>query len=73
MKFVTLERSVIETLVKREALNVEKLELFEAAVDRWATKESERQGITPDGEVKRRILGEEIVKSIRFPSMSQKE
>ena len=48
------------------------MELFKA-VDRWATKESERQGTTPEGDVKRRILGEEIVKEIRFPLMSQKE
>ena len=71
-EFATLERSVVETLVKRETLNVKEVELFKA-VDRWATKESERQGIAPDGEVKRRILGDEIVKAIRFPSMSQKE
>ena len=71
-EFVTLERSVVETLVKRETLNIKEVELFKA-VDRWATKESERQGIAPDGEVKRRILGEEIVKAIRFPTMSQKE
>ena len=41
------------------------------AVDRWATRESERQGVTLDE--KRRILGEEIVKAIRFPLMSEKE
>ncbi len=71
-EFGTLERSLIESVVKREVLNVKEVELFKA-VDRWATKESERQGITPDGSVKRRILGEEIVKAIRFPLMSQKE
>ena len=48
------------------------MDLFKA-VDRWATKEVERQGLTADGVVKRRILGEEIVKAIRFPVMSQKE
>lgn len=58
--------------MKREALNVKEVELFKA-VDRWATKEGERQGITPDGETKRRILGEEIVTGIRFPLMSQTE
>ena len=63
--FFTLERALVETVVKREKLNVKEVELFKA-VDRWATKESERQGITPDGESKRRILGEEIVKAIRF-------
>ena len=71
-EFVTLERSIVETVVKRKTLNVNEVELFKA-VDRWATKESERQGIAADGEVKRRILGEEIVKAIRFPLMSQKE
>lgn len=71
-EFVTVERSIVESVVKREALNVKEVELFKA-VDRWATKEGERQGITPDGETKRRILGEEIVTGIRFPLMSQTE
>ena len=72
-EFVTLERSIVESVVKREILDVQEVELFKA-VDRWATKESERQGVkTPNGEVKRRILGEEIVKAIRFPLMPQKE
>ena len=71
-EFVTLERSLVETIVKREKLNVKEVELFKA-VDHWTTKESERQGISPDGESKRQILGEGIVKAIRFPLMSQKE
>ena len=70
--FVTLERSLIESVVKRERLTVKEVDLFKA-VDRWATGESERQGITADGESKRRIIGEDIVKAIRFPLMSQKE
>ena len=48
------------------------VELFKA-VDRWATKECERQGITSDGETKRRVLGEEIVRGIRFPLMEEKD
>ena len=71
-EFVTLERSVVESVVKRERMNVKEVDLFKA-VDHWATKEVERQRLTPDGKVKRRILGEEIVKAIRFPVMSQKE
>ena len=70
--FVALERSLIESVVKRERLTVKEVDLFKA-VDRWATRESERQGITADGESKRRIIGEDIVKAIRFPLMSQKE
>ena len=71
-EFVTLERSVVESVVKRERLNVKEVDLFKA-VDHWATKEVERQRLSPAGKVKRRILGEEIVKAIRFPVMSQKE
>ena len=71
-EFATVERSVVESVVKKERLNVMEVELFKA-VDRWATKESERKGITPEGDGKRKILGEEIVKSIRFPLMSLKE
>ena len=70
--FVTLERSIVESVVKRERLNVKEVDLFKA-VDRWASKEVERQGLTPDGEVKRRVLGEEIVNAIRFPVMSYNE
>ena len=69
-EFVTVERSVVEAVVKRERLKVTEVELFKA-VNRWATKESERQGKAPDA--KRRILGEEIVKEIRFPLISQSE
>ena len=70
--FVTLERSLIESVVKRERLTIKEVELFKA-VDRWATGESERKGITADGESKRRIIGEDTVKAIRFPLMSEKE
>ncbi|XP_022809289.1 BTB/POZ domain-containing protein 6-like, partial [Stylophora pistillata] len=71
-EFVSVERSVVESLVKREELNVEEVELFKA-VDRWATKECERRGVTSDGGTKRRLLGEEIVKGIRFPLIPQRD
>ena len=71
-EFVTLEKSLVESLVKREVLHIKEVELFKA-VDRWATKEMDRQGITSDSEAKRRIIGEETLKAIRFPLMSEKE
>ena len=71
-EFLTLERSIVESVVKRNALEVKEVDLFKA-VDRWATKELERQGLTPRGEVKRKVLGEEIVKAIRFSLISEKE
>ncbi len=70
--FATIERSLLEAVVERDSLNIEEVELFKA-VNLWATKECKRQGLTADGEVKRRILGEPIVKGIRFPVMKQTE
>ena len=71
-EFVTLDRSLVESVVKKKVLKVKEAELFKA-VDRWATQEIERQGLSPDGETKRRIIGEELLNAIRFPLMSQKE
>ena len=71
-EFVTLDRSLVESVVKKKVLNVKEAELFKA-VDRWATQEIKRQGLNPDGETKRRIIGEELLNAIRFPLMSQKE
>lgn len=70
--FGEIERSLLETVVKRDTLTIEEIELFKA-VDLWATKECERQRLTADGSVKRRMLGEEIVKAIRFPTMKQED
>ena len=71
-EFFKVERSVVESVVKREKLSVTELKLYKA-VDGWATAEVQRQGLTSDGKTKRRILGEDIVKAIRFPLISQKD
>ena len=71
-EFATIERTLLEAVVKRETLSIKEVNLFQA-VDLWATKECERQGLTADGEVKRRILGEQIVKGIRFPVIKEAE
>ena len=71
-EFANIERSLLERIVKRESLTIREIELFKA-VDRWATKECERQGLAADGNMKRRILGEKIVTEIRFPVMEEKE
>ena len=70
--FVLAERSLVESVVKRERLNVKEVELFKA-VNRWAEKKIEEQGIASDVNAKRRIIGEEILKEIRFPLMSLEE
>ena len=67
-EFATIERSLFETIVVRDGLTIEEIDLFKA-VDLWVTKECERQGLAVDGAVKRKILGETLVKALRFPTM----
>ena len=70
--FATIERSLLEAVVVRDTLTIEEIELFKA-VDLWATKACERQGLAADGASKRRILGEHVIKGIRFPTMKLEE
>ena len=70
--FATIERSLLESVVERDTLRISEVELFKAVMQ-WATKESEKQGLATNGQVKRRILGEKIVKGIRFPVMTLEE
>ena len=70
--FVTIQRSILEAVVVRDSLSIEEVDLFQA-VDLWATKQCEKNGSTASGELKRRILGERIIKAIRFPVMTQRE
>ena len=70
--FATIERSLLEGVVERDTLRISEVELFKAVMQ-WATKETEKQGLVADGQVKRRILGEKIMKGIRFPVMTDEE
>ena len=70
--FATLERPLLEALVERDTLDISEVKLFKGIVE-WATKESEKRGIVADGQEKRRIIGERIVKALRFPVMTQEE
>ena len=72
-EFATIKRSLLEAIVARHTLSIAEIELFKA-VELWATKECQRQGLMEaDGKNKRRILGEQIVKGMRFPTMTQED
>ena len=70
--FATIERSLLEAVVERDTLNIAEVELFKAVME-WATKALHQRGVVADGQEQRRILGERIVKAIRFPLMKQEE
>ena len=70
--FATIERSLLESVVSRDTLRVKEVDLLKA-VDSWAEKQCQKHALSADGESKRKILGERIIKSIRFPVMRQEE
>ena len=70
--FTTIELSLLEAVVSRDTLAINEIDLFKA-VDLWATKKCEKQGLEANGEVKRSVLDETVVKAIRFPVMELRD
>ena len=70
--FATIERSLLEAVVSRDTLSIREVDLFKA-VDLWATEQCQKQGSVVSGELKRKILGDKVIKAIRFPVMKEKE
>ena len=71
-EFETIDRSLLEALVSRSTLTIKEVDLFQA-IDHWATKQCEKERLTVSGDQKRRILGENVIRAIRFPLMKQAE
>ena len=70
--FEMIEKTLLEAYVQRETLNIREVELFKAC-DRWAINQCRKQGLATDGELKRRVLGEKIIKAVRYAAMKQEE
>ena len=70
--FLSMEKRLLKSLLERETLNVQEIDIFHA-VESWAVKECERQGLNAKESGKRHVLGDEIVRLIRFPIMLQKD
>ncbi|XP_068696396.1 BTB/POZ domain-containing protein 6-like [Montipora foliosa] len=70
--FATIQRSFLEKIISRDTLTMKEIDLFKA-VHLWATKQCKMQGLEATGEAKRGILGEAVVKKIRFPLMKEQE
>ena len=69
--FVAIQRTLLEALVKRDTLNIAEVELFKGLM-RWATKKLEKEStVRADGQQIRQILGDGILKAIRFPAMER--
>ena len=55
--FAIIERSLLEAVVARETLNIQEIELFKA-VNLWATKRCEEEGLSTDGSEKKKEFSE---------------
>ena len=71
-EFLTIDRSLLQEVVERDTLNIKEVDLFKA-VNCWAENECKRQGIEANGSTKRQIIGEQIIKKLRFSVMKQSE
>ncbi|XP_068754677.1 BTB/POZ domain-containing protein 6-like [Montipora capricornis] len=70
--FATIQRSFLEAIISRDTLTMKEIDLFKA-IHLWATKQCKKRGLETNGEAKRGILGEAVVKKIRFPLMKEQE
>ena len=70
--FLDLKPEHLHSFLERSSLCVKEASLFKA-VDRWAAKRCEESNITVDGTNKRSVLGEDLLKLIRFSLMSPEE
>ncbi|OXA61892.1 BTB/POZ domain-containing protein 6-B [Folsomia candida] len=71
-KFVQLERNVLREIIQHEPLNVSEIDVYHAVV-RWAIAHCETcngdDDVEPNPEDLRKVIGEEILYLIRFPTM----
>ena len=70
--FLDIEHEFVVSFLERSHLVITEVDLFNA-VDRWAAKQCEDEGMKVDGPTKRSVLGDSLVQQIRFSSMSPKE
>ncbi|KAK3729800.1 hypothetical protein QZH41_003413 [Actinostola sp. cb2023] len=71
-QFLDSSNELICQVLARDGLRIKEVSLFQA-VDRWVSKQIQEKGVDCSGETKRAVLGEEVIRLIRFPLMSQKE
>ena len=56
-EFASIDRRVLEEIVTRDSLTISEIELFKA-VNLWAAEKCKRDGLSVNGNEKRRVLGE---------------
>lgn len=63
--FLAIERSLLEAIVQRECLAIKEADIF-VAVDLWATRQCEKQGLSANGESKEESLVSKLLEQYTF-------
>ena len=71
-EFLEVDKMDLIELVKRDTLNIKEIDLF-VAINRWAENECKKLKFEAHGKKRRQILGEEIIKNLRYPVMEKDE
>ncbi len=70
--FLEVKHEFLLSFLERSSLHIDEVTLFEA-VDRWAAKRCEESSMTVNGANKRSVLGEDLLKHVRFSLISPEE
>ncbi|XP_031566577.1 BTB/POZ domain-containing protein 6-B-like [Actinia tenebrosa] len=70
--FLNVSREMLCEVLGRDTMSIDEVVLFQA-VEKWALNKLTEEGLGESMENKRAVLGEEVIKLIRFPLMSQKK
>ncbi|KAI0987077.1 hypothetical protein GJ496_005215 [Pomphorhynchus laevis] len=66
--FLDIDKAILEIIVKRDSLAVRESDLFEA-ITRWAINKCNELQLQPTAENQKKLLGRNIIYSIRYPLM----
>jgi hypothetical protein len=70
--FLNISKEMLCRVLRRDTLLVDEVVLFQA-VEKWALNKIREKGLEDNRKNKRAVLGEDVIKLIRFPLMSETE
>ena len=65
-------KELLASMLSRDSLKITEVKIFQA-VNCWANDICTKRGLTPSGKEKRKVIGERVLRLVRFPLMSQKQ
>ncbi|XP_031562041.1 BTB/POZ domain-containing protein 6-B-like [Actinia tenebrosa] len=70
--FLNISKEMLCKVLGRDTMSIDEVVLFQA-VEKWALNKLKEKGLEENRKNKRAVLGEEVIKLIRFPLMSETE